>query len=109
MRGDDGARPPERRAHPPPAVSQTPRADAAGATAAADCRPCPRGTYGDREGLAARECAGRCSDLDGAGTRFYGAGAGLTSRSDCRACPPGYLDAHGQCEGTQAFLERYLG
>jgi len=81
--------------------------DAAGGQSVRDCRPCPKGTYGDTQGLTTRECSGRCSDLNTVKTKFYGISEGLTSKSGCIVCREGYLDAHGQCDNKKAFMERY--
>ena len=78
----------------------------AGGITADDCRPCPRGTYGDAEGLASRECSGRCSDLNTAKTKYYGTSEGLVSKSGCRVCPEGYLDVQAQCKKRNYFMRR---
>ena len=83
--------------------------DVAGGIIADDCRPCPRGTYGDTEGLASRECSGRCSDLNTAKTKYYGGSEGLLSKSGCRVCPQGYLDVQAQCKNKKLFLDLYAG
>lgn len=83
-------------------------ADRSGGKSISDCRPCPRGTYGDTKGLATRKCSGRCSDLNTPKTKYYGDSEGLASRSDCKVCPKGYLDPHGQCDNKKAFVERYV-
>jgi hypothetical protein len=72
-----------------------------------DCRPCPRGTYGDTEGLTTKECSGKCSDLNTLKTKYYGTEVGLASRSDCKVCPGGYLDVQAQCDNKQSFLDMY--
>mmetsp|Transcript_12472 Transcript_12472/g.30494 ORF Transcript_12472/g.30494 Transcript_12472/m.30494 type:complete len:93 (+) Transcript_12472:121-399(+) len=83
--------------------------DSAGGRSADDCRPCPKGTYGDAKGLATRECSGRCSDLNTVKTKYYGDDEGLASKSECKVCPKGYLDVHGQCDNKRALLARYAG
>jgi hypothetical protein len=46
--------------------------DRPGAKFKDDCLKCPRGTFGDREGIVASECSGKCSSLDTPKTKYYG-------------------------------------
>lgn len=52
-----------------------------------------------------RGCSGRCSGLNTSKTKYNGMDDGMASKGGCRAYPEGYLDAHGQCDSRNAFLE----
>ena len=70
--------------------------DKPGAKAIEDCKPCPKGTFGDEAGLATSECSGRCSSLDTIEMTYYGDEDGLTSRGQCKEYPKDYFiyDCH---------------
>ena len=85
------------------------QSDTAGGKSVNDCRPCPRGTFGDTEGLTTNQCSGKCSDLNTVKTKYFGTEVGLKSRSECKICPLGYLDVQAQCDNKQSFLEMYAG
>jgi hypothetical protein len=80
--------------------------DKPGATSKEECKPCPKGTFGDREGLTTSECSGKCSSLDTMKTNYYGDEEGLTSRSQCKVCPE---DLNFYCQNRDKVMENLAG
>jgi hypothetical protein len=81
--------------------------DRPGAKSIDDCKKCPRGTFGDRYGLATRECSGKCSSLDTPKTKYYGDELGLTSRGQCKVCPKDDLTLG--CNNRDQVMENIAG
>lgn len=83
------------------------------------CIPCPRGTYGDVEGLTAATCSGTCpkgrySDRIGLSTvedckpcdvGRYGSSLGLTTSACTATCASGYYTAATASEASTDCVE----